>query len=87
MSLNWSKFDNEKFDGTTSFALWQVRIKSILSNLGVRVDIIGRPEELAGDENNKEWAVMDEKCLSTIQLCVNNSTLQEILTEITTTGA
>jgi hypothetical protein len=56
-------------------------MKTILSNLGVRVIITGRLEELAGNDNNKEWAEMDEKTLSNIQLCVSDSTLQEILTE------
>jgi gag-polypeptide of LTR copia-type len=84
MSLNWSKFDIEKFDDTTSFVLWQVRMKVILLNLGVRAVITGQPEELEGEENSKEWAAMDEKALSTIQLCVSDSTLQEILTKTTT---
>jgi hypothetical protein len=80
MSLNWSKFNIEKFDGTTNFALWQVRMKYILSNFGVRVVITRWLEELTGDENNKEWATMEENALSIIQLCVSDSTLQEILT-------
>jgi gag-polypeptide of LTR copia-type len=62
-------------------------MKTILSNLGVRAAITGQPEELEGDENIKEWAAMDEKALSTIQMCVSDSTLQEILTEITAAGA
>jgi hypothetical protein len=41
-------------------------MKAILSNLGVRVAITGWPEKLAGDENNKECATMNEKALSTI---------------------
>jgi hypothetical protein len=72
MSLNWSKFNIEKFDGTTNFALWQVRMKYILSNFGVRVVITRWIEELTGDENNKEWATMEENALSIIQLCVSD---------------
>jgi hypothetical protein len=81
MSANWSKFDIEKFDGTTSFALWQIRMKAILSNLGVKAALTGRPKDLEGDVNDKKWEEMDDKALSTIQLCVSDSTLQEILTE------
>jgi hypothetical protein len=50
-------------------------MKAILSNLDVRAAITRRPEELEGDENSKECATMDEKALSTIQLCVSDSTL------------
>jgi hypothetical protein len=54
MSLNWFKFNIKKFDDTTNFALRQVRMMTILSNLSVRVAITGWLEELAGDENSKE---------------------------------
>jgi len=37
-----SKFDIERFDGKTSFALWQVRIAAILSTLGIKDAIYGR---------------------------------------------
>jgi gag-polypeptide of LTR copia-type len=62
-------------------------MKAILSNLGVRVIIIGRPKELAGDDNNKDWAEMDEMAFLTIQLCVSDSTLQDILIKTTAAGA
>jgi len=37
-----SKFDIERFDGKTSFALWQVRMTAILSTLGIKDAIYGR---------------------------------------------
>ena len=87
MSSSGTKFDVEKFDGTSSFALWQVRMKAILSNMGVKDAISGRPTELEGEAHDKEWKTMDDKALSTIHLCVGDSTLQEILTETTAKGA
>jgi hypothetical protein len=38
-------------------------MNAILSNLGVRVAINERSEELECDENNKEWTSMDEEKL------------------------
>lgn len=81
MSANWSKFDIEKFDGTSSFALWQIRMKAILTNMGVKAALTGRPKELEGADNDRKWEVMEDKALSTIQLCLSDCTLQEILTE------
>lgn len=74
-----NKFDIEKFDGTTSFALWQVRMMAILSNQGVNSAIFGR-DNLPAKVSDQEWAVLDDRALSTIQLCLSDSTLQEILT-------
>jgi hypothetical protein len=66
--LNWFKFDIEKFDSTTNFSLWQVQMKIILSDLSVRVVITGWQEELENDEN-KEWAAMDEKIVNHSVMC------------------
>jgi hypothetical protein len=66
--LNWFKFDIEKFDSTTNFSLWQVQMKIILSDLSVRVVITGWQEELENDENN-EWAAMDEKIVNHSDMC------------------
>jgi gag-polypeptide of LTR copia-type len=37
-----TKFDIEKYDGKSSFALWQVRMAVILSIIGVKDAILGR---------------------------------------------
>ena len=63
-----TKFDIEKFNDTSSFVLWQVRMKAILSNLGVKAAITGRPKDLEGVQNDKEWETMNDRALSTIQL-------------------
>lgn len=36
------------------------------------------------DANQTEWEKLDEKTLSTIQLCLTNNVLQEVLSEKTT---
>ena len=59
--------------------LWQVQMTAILSNLGVKATISGRPKEMEGEAKNKDWEIMNDKSLSTIQLCLSDSTLQEIL--------
>ena len=77
-----TKFDIEKYDGKTSFALWQVRMGVILSSLGLKGAITGRGS-LIEPVTDKKWKDMDEKALSTIQLCLSNSTLQEVFSEKT----
>jgi len=80
-----SKFDIERFDGKTSFALWQVRMAAILSTLGIKDAIYGR-EEADADMTDKKWKEIDDKALSTIHLCLSDATLQEVLSETTAMG-
>ena len=79
-----SKFDIERFDGNTSFALWQVCMIAILSTLGIKDVIYGK--EVDTEMTDKKWKEMDDKALSTIQLCLSDATLQEVLSETTTMG-
>jgi hypothetical protein len=59
------RFDIEKYDGKTSFALWQVRMTVILSTLDVKDAIFCR-EKLVDAVTNKRWRDMDDKALFTI---------------------
>lgn len=75
-----TRFEIEKFDGETNFNLWQVRMMAILVQNGLKKVITGKkPENL----NQTEWEELDEKALSTIQLCLTNTVLQEVLMEKT----
>jgi hypothetical protein len=65
-----------------SFALWQVRMVTILSTVDVKDVIFGR-EILVDVVTNKKWRDMDDKTLSTIQLYLSNGKLQEVLSENT----
>jgi len=57
---------------------------AILSTLGIKDAIYGR--EVDAEMTDKKWKEMDDKALSTIQLCLSDATLQEVLSETTTMG-
>jgi hypothetical protein len=80
-----SRYDIEKFDGKTSFALWQVRMLAILSSYGIKDAVFGR-ENLVEPITDTRWREIDDKALSIIQLCLSNGTLQEVLEETTAQG-
>ena len=48
------RYDIEKFDGKTSFALWQVRMLAILSSQGVKDAVYGR-DKLVDAITDKKW--------------------------------
>ena len=58
---------------------------AILTSLGLKAAIKGR-ETLVDAVTDKKWTDMDDKALSTIQLCLSNATLQEVLSEKTAKG-
>ncbi|MFQ6667949.1 hypothetical protein Gotur_033797 [Gossypium turneri] len=77
------RFEIEKFDGETNFNLWQVRMMAILVQSGLKKVVTGKkPENL----NKTEWEELDDKTLSTIQLCLANTILQEVLMEKTSSA-
>jgi len=57
---------------------------AILSTLGIKDAIYGR--EVDAEMTDKKWKEMDDKVLSTTQLCLCDATLQEVLLETTTIG-
>ncbi|MBA0671122.1 hypothetical protein Goklo_029604 [Gossypium klotzschianum] len=72
------RFEIEKFDGETNFNLRQVQTMAILVQTGLKKIVTGKkPENL----NQTKWEELDEKALSTIQLCLTNIVLQEVLME------
>ncbi|KAG8498078.1 hypothetical protein CXB51_007410 [Gossypium anomalum] len=78
-----TRFEIEKFDGETSFNLWQVRMMAILVQSGLKKVVTGKkPENL----NKIEWEELDEKALAAIQLCLANTVLQEVLMEKTSSA-
>ena len=56
-----SKFDIERFDGKTSFTLWQVRMAAILSSLNIKDVIYGR--EVNAEMTDKRWKEINDKAL------------------------
>ncbi|KAJ0035348.1 hypothetical protein Pint_26277 [Pistacia integerrima] len=60
-----SKAEIEKFDGTTSFGIWQVRMMAVLTNEGTKKALrekAKKPETMT----NVEWEEMEEKALLSI---------------------
>ncbi|MBA0669693.1 hypothetical protein Goklo_029361 [Gossypium klotzschianum] len=70
--MKTTRFDIEKFNGITNFNLWQVLIMTILVQIGLKKVVTEKkPENL----DQLEWEELDEKILSTIQLCLANRVL------------
>ena len=65
-----TKFEVEKFNGKENFSLWQKRIKS------------AKPAGMS----NEDWEEMDLKAASTIQLCLPDEVMYNVMDEETTTG-
>ncbi|MBA0645992.1 hypothetical protein Goklo_014005 [Gossypium klotzschianum] len=65
----------EKFDAVTNFNLWQVRMMTILVQIGLKKVVTGKKLE---NLNQTEWEQLDEKTLFAIQLCLTNMVLREV---------
>ncbi|MFQ6628944.1 hypothetical protein Gotur_007447 [Gossypium turneri] len=66
------RFDIEKFDGVTSFNLWQVQIMTILVQTSLKKVVTEKKYE---NLDHIEWEELNEKTLSAIQLCLANRVL------------
>ena len=77
-----TKFDIEKYDRHVSFAIWQMKMKAFLTQNGLQMAILGKdklPEKLSEEQKLD----LDEKALTTIQLCLSNEVLREVIHEKT----
>ena len=77
------KLDIEKFDRSVNFGLWQVKMRAILIQYGVQKAIDG-VEKMPEGMTTARWEEIDSKVLWTIQLCLSNEVLREIVKETTT---
>ncbi|MFQ6624575.1 hypothetical protein Gotur_004110 [Gossypium turneri] len=75
-----TRFEIEKFDGVTNFNLWQVWMMVILVQIDLKKVVTRKKFE---NLNQTKWEELDEKTLSSIQLCLANTVLQEVLMEKT----
>jgi hypothetical protein len=80
-----TKFDIEKFERNMSFAMWQVKMKPILMQNGLLKVLLGKNQKPTTLDDDK-WTEIDEKALSTIQLCLSNEVLREVLDQKTAKG-
>ena len=61
-----TKLDIPKFDGKISFSIWQVQMRAILTQHGLRKAMSAKPAGISDDQ----WEELDQKALSTMQLCL-----------------
>jgi hypothetical protein len=79
------KFDIEKFDGKISFSIWRVQMRAVLTQNGLKKALDGKTKKPVSmtDEERDE---LDEKALSSIQLCLSKEVLREVVNESTAAG-
>ncbi|XP_043705448.1 agamous-like MADS-box protein MADS3 [Telopea speciosissima] len=65
MAPTSTKFDIDKFDGSISFSLWQVRMMVVLAQQDLREALLGKAKKPA-TMSEEEWNKMDIKALSAI---------------------
>ena len=73
------KFDIQKFDGVINFSRWQIRMNAILTQSGLKKELLGR-EKKPQDMKKETWQELDEKTLTAIQLCSVDK-MDDIFTE------
>ena len=78
-------FEVEKFNDKGNFRLWQKMVKALLVQQGPHKTLQGKSSKLAGtsDEN---WEEMDLKAASTIQLCLAEDVMYNMIVEEKATG-
>ena len=80
------KFEVEKFnDKEKNFGLWQKRVKALLVQQGLHKTLQGKSSKSAGT-SNEDWKEMDLKAASTIQLCLADEVMYNVMDEETITG-
>ena len=79
-----TKFDVGKFNGKGNFGLWQKRVKALLIQQGLLKALYGKSSKPA--TMTEEWEEMDLKAASTIQLCLADEVMYNVMDEDTATG-
>ena len=77
-----TQFDIEKFERNMSFSMWQVKMKAILTQNGLHKALVGK-EQMPSSWDAEKKAEVEERALSTIQLCLSNEVLREVLDQKT----
>ncbi|GFS40804.1 wall associated kinase-like 7 [Actinidia rufa] len=73
-----SQFSLERFNGNSSFTLWQRRVKYILVQQGLAKALKGKdakPETMKDDD----WEELMMKCVSTIRLCIADNIINNVM--------
>ncbi|KAK8916497.1 hypothetical protein KSP39_PZI022667 [Platanthera zijinensis] len=77
-----AKFEFPKYDGRIDFGLWQKRIKVVLVQQGLHKALLGNDKAKVKDDD--EWDELDLKAISTIQLCLADEVMYNVV-EVETT--
>eukprot|EP00253_Pinus_taeda_P011247 PITA_11247 len=80
-----TRFEIEKFNGKNNFEIWKVKMHDLLVQHGMAKALLGkskRPYNII----DSEWAEMDERAISAIQLCLADDVLFNIVLETTAAG-
>jgi pyruvate/oxaloacetate carboxyltransferase len=72
-----TKFDIPKFDDKISFAIWQIQMKVVLTQLVVQKALQTRPADMTDDK----WYDINERALSAIQLSLSFDVLHKVMYE------
>ncbi|KAL5791041.1 hypothetical protein ACOSQ2_005929 [Xanthoceras sorbifolium] len=80
--MTTTKFDIEKFDRNMSFTMWQVKMCAILIHNGLHQALLGK-DKLPNTIDEAKKQEMDDKALASIQLCLSNEVLREVMQEKT----
>jgi hypothetical protein len=80
-----TKFDVEKFNGKGNFGLWQKRVKALLVQQGLHKALQGKKSK-AATMTDEDWEEIDLKAASTIQLCLADEVMYNVMDEETATG-
>src|SRR3954464_8670627 len=83
MSVSSAKYEVPKFDGGTSFSLWEIRMKSSLMLQGLWKAVVEKFDE---DSDEIKKADLKEWALSAIFMSVTENVLCEIADEETASG-
>ncbi|KAK8966007.1 hypothetical protein KSP40_PGU019629 [Platanthera guangdongensis] len=77
-----AKFEVPKYDGRIDFGLWQKRIKVVLVQQGLHKALLGKEKAKVKDDD--EWDELDLKAISTIQLCLADEVMYNVIEAETT---
>ncbi|WRX09694.1 zinc finger protein [Theobroma cacao] len=76
-----ANFSIEKFDGKTSFTQWQRKMKDLLVQQGLMRPLLGNEEGQPDDMKDIEWAELEQRCVSTIRLCIGDNVFNHVIDE------
>nr|GFA30029.1 retrovirus-related Pol polyprotein from transposon TNT 1-94 [Tanacetum cinerariifolium] len=77
-----AKFNIKKFDETSDFRLWRIKMRALLIQHGCEADLEVLPEDIEAQVKIK----LKKKAHSAVILCLGNKVLREVTGEMTASG-